>query len=294
MCAPGMGNPLVDLAAALFGLDDVPALTVAPLGDATMTVMHLAGADAGGDGREVALPPIDAYLLQLYLADVRHCDVLPEGRETPVRLYPRGSLCLVDLSAGMTIRIEGGYDILAFHVPHALIAEQVAASQVPPVRGLVTCRAAEDPVVRHLGGALLPLFGGIAPAPSETLGFLASGLAAHLVHRYARVTSDSVEDLARFLRQGIARGVGLDTLAGTLRFLPPGFAEAFAVGVGAEPLPWLRREAVEQAKGLLATGERSITEIARACGFSDGGELRRHFVALAGMSPSAWRRRGGA
>lgn len=290
MCAPSVGNPLVELAADLFGLSDIPALITAPLDDACMVVMRLAG-DVPPEGRVIELPAVDTYLLQLYLVDVRHCDLLPGGEATPVRLFPQGSLCLVDLAEGMAIRLHSAYDMLAFHIPHALLADQAAAARMPAVHGLETCRAAEDPVVRHLGAALLPLFEAALPGDAEALAHVARGLALHLAHRYARVTVTTADDIALFLRQGVERGIALDALAMAVEFMPAGFAEVFAASHGLEPLPWLRRQALDKARRLLETTGDSIAVIASACGFADSGEFRRVFGADCGQSPSAWRRR---
>lgn len=48
---------------------------------------------------------------------------------------------------------------------------------------------------------------------------------------------------------------------------------------------------MERAKTLLTETEQSVTVIAEACGYSDGGYFSKCFRAYTGMSPSDWRRK---
>ncbi|MBY0423622.1 MAG: helix-turn-helix domain-containing protein, partial [Parvularculaceae bacterium] len=48
---------------------------------------------------------------------------------------------------------------------------------------------------------------------------------------------------------------------------------------------------VRRAQELLETTEASVADVADACGFSDAGALRRHFLAKMGVTPAAYRSR---
>lgn len=52
----------------------------------------------------------------------------------------------------------------------------------------------------------------------------------------------------------------------------------------------IRRVRLEVARGLVESGELSLTEVAARCGFSDLPHLTRQFTRTFGRSPSAWRR----
>jgi len=56
------------------------------------------------------------------------------------------------------------------------------------------------------------------------------------------------------------------------------------------PMAYLNRYRVKQAKALLEAGEKNVTEVARAVGFSDSNYFSRVFRQEVGMSPSAYRR----
>jgi signal transduction histidine kinase/DNA-binding LacI/PurR family transcriptional regulator/DNA-binding response OmpR family regulator len=82
-------------------------------------------------------------------------------------------------------------------------------------------------------------------------------------------------------REDLARHVGMDD--DYLTF-------CFHKEMGMTPIAYLNRYRVNQAKGLLAQGELSITEVALAVGFSDSGYFTRVFRREVGTSPGAYRR----
>ncbi len=82
-------------------------------------------------------------------------------------------------------------------------------------------------------------------------------------------------------RQDLARHVGMDGDYLTV---------CFRKELGVTPIAYLNRYRVHQAKRLLTETDQSITEIARAVGFSDSGYFSRIFRRETGYSPEAYRR----
>jgi len=64
----------------------------------------------------------------------------------------------------------------------------------------------------------------------------------------------------------------------------------FRQELGVTPMAYLNRYRVKQARALLAAGEKSVTEVAFAVGFSDSNYFSHVFRQEVGMSPSAYRR----
>ena len=60
------------------------------------------------------------------------------------------------------------------------------------------------------------------------------------------------------------------------------------IGVG--PQEWRRLARFERSHALVRAG-RPLVEVAATCGYADQSHLTREWVALAGCSPTAWRRR---
>jgi AraC-like DNA-binding protein len=62
----------------------------------------------------------------------------------------------------------------------------------------------------------------------------------------------------------------------------------FRQEMGVTPIAYLNRYRVRQAKALLKAGDKSITEVAMAVGFSDSHYFARVFRREVGVSPSTY------
>jgi AraC family transcriptional regulator, transcriptional activator FtrA len=71
---------------------------------------------------------------------------------------------------------------------------------------------------------------------------------------------------------------------------PRTFARRFRAESGTTPLQWLLAQRVLRAQQMLESGDASVDEIARSCGFADAPALRYHFRRAAGTTPTAYRR----
>lgn len=168
----------------LFGVSNAPHLRIRPVREAVFSVTYLeCRVDVSGS-RVVNIPKQDCFFLMLYLDDTRHCDLMPDGRESAIMDYHKGSLCLVDLAEGASIRLYDTLRSLAFLIPRALLAEVSEFSNAPGARNLRGCRGAYDNVMGNLGGVLLPLLQQQHSTPSPVLGHVAVAICAHLLHRY--------------------------------------------------------------------------------------------------------------
>lgn len=70
------------------------------------------------------------------------------------------------------------------------------------------------------------------------------------------------------------------------------FSRAFQRAVGVSPNRYVSTQRLSHAKDLLAASERSITDIALACGFSSHANFNRAFVRATGVTPGKYRLRG--
>ena len=146
---------------AAFGLPAAPSLRVVPARVAPFTATRLDLRGAGDGLTRVALPARDSWFLMLYLAPAMHADILAGGARLPLRTYPAGSICLVDLRRGAAIAIRGRLQALALGLPRDLLAEIAdmgAGPGRPRPTGLRCLRGVPDPVIASLSRALLPLF----------------------------------------------------------------------------------------------------------------------------------------
>ena len=69
------------------------------------------------------------------------------------------------------------------------------------------------------------------------------------------------------------------------------FTRAFRASMGLPPHQWLVHRRIEAAKDMLRNSDRSLSEVAIACGFADQSHFTRMFARRCGVSPGSWRRR---
>jgi AraC-like DNA-binding protein len=93
-----------------------------------------------------------------------------------------------------------------------------------------------------------------------------------------------------FLAAHFAEDVTLNDVAAQCRLSPAHFARAFSETTGMLPNEWLLRYRIDEAKAMMLETSSDISDIARACGFTDKSHFTRVFLRAAGCHPGAWRR----
>ncbi len=93
-----------------------------------------------------------------------------------------------------------------------------------------------------------------------------------------------------FLESHYSESLDLETIAREACLSPRHFRRLFNESYGTSPMQYLQRVRLRAACALLEHSERSITDLALACGFSDGNLFSRQFSRSMGLSPSEWRR----
>lgn len=89
-----------------------------------------------------------------------------------------------------------------------------------------------------------------------------------------------------------AEALDISSLASVALVSPAHFIRSFRAVFGETPHRYLQRRRVERAMFLLRATDRSVTDICFEVGFSSLGTFSRTFSAIAGESPTAYRRRG--
>lgn len=125
-------------------------------------------------------------------------------------------------------------------------------------------------------GALPP------PHPAEDDGPVSSPsvpLARHLLRVRDRMDRDYAEPL------------DIPALAAGACVSRAHFARAFKAAFGETPHRYLLTRRMERAKALLRSGDRSVTDVCFAVGFTSVGSFSTQFRRFVGVSPSAYRAR---
>lgn len=93
-----------------------------------------------------------------------------------------------------------------------------------------------------------------------------------------------------WLEADLARPFDLAALAAAAAVSPAQIERDFRSAFGMPPRRFQHKLRIDRACAALA-GESRVADVALACGFSDQSAFTRRFHAIAGCTPSAWRRR---
>lgn len=94
-------------------------------------------------------------------------------------------------------------------------------------------------------------------------------------------------ELLDYIRSHLDKPLMVNDLAEQAGMSPRNFFRAFMAEVGTTPARAVERLRVEAASVTLESGSYSVQTVARQCGFSDPERMRRAFIRLKGISPSA-------
>lgn len=236
----------------------------------------------------------------VYLEDVFHCDVLPDGSTTQVVRYERDSACIVDLEGGASIELHSSLDAIACVLPEELFREVADESSATTPRKLICRRGEPDSVLGNLGHVLCGLFEAGDPEPPDCVKHLCIAICAHLLHNYSEralrngqmETSLSIwqEKAAKeYMLENLNRQIAIASVAAVTGLSTNHFTHEFKKATGFSPHRWLTHMRVGHAKGLLAKPKLPLGTIATMCGFSDQSHFTKVFSRETGMTPAAFR-----
>ncbi|MEM6456521.1 MAG: helix-turn-helix domain-containing protein [Acidobacteriota bacterium] len=103
--------------------------------------------------------------------------------------------------------------------------------------------------------------------------------------------SDPLRALLAWIPEHLADDLRVERLAAQARMSTRNFVRRFPQEVGVTPARYVEQVRVEAAQRQLEDTARSLDEIAADCGFGGRDALRRAFLRVLGVSPSAYRRR---
>lgn len=99
-----------------------------------------------------------------------------------------------------------------------------------------------------------------------------------------------VKRVTSFMRDNLARPIGLDDLAGLVDLSRFHFCTAFRRATGRTPHQWLTLQRIDRARELLANAALSVTDIALSVGYETPSAFAASFRKVTGVSPSHYRR----
>jgi AraC family transcriptional regulator len=159
----------------------------------------------------------------------------------------------------------------------------------------------EDPVLRGTAEKLIS----VIENPGSASRLYAEALSAVLAIELVRLErgSPTVTATARgglatwqeraacdFIEAHLTEDIALADLAGVARLSPAHFCRAFKRSFGVPPHRYQLQRRIERAKSLLADQDRSVLEVALACGFNFPSNFSQIFRKGTGVTPREFRR----
>lgn len=218
-------------------------------------------------------------------------------------------LSLVAPAAGEKCRVrpqEGPFQGVALMASTDAVAPGAAATLAGfdvDLAELVAATAAAGPVTDAAGSAVSCAFldlavgargEGVAALKLRCVEALRCLCEARRQTAYARrgpVTRAEIARCARTLmRQNVESPLTIGELARRCQTSPTVLKESFRAEYGMPVHEWYRRFRMLRAADLLRVGSGSISDVARAVGYSNASKFAQAFSACMGATPSAWRR----
>jgi AraC family transcriptional regulator len=217
-----------------------------------------------------------------------------------VRGQSRGSACVIPSGQPLTARLESEAEHLAIYLDPSLILRAASDSRAPSGVEVVERCSLSDPVINHVGMALL------AELDSEGLSgrlyaeSLANVLAVHLLRHYTAaenraqkftggLTGQKLRAVTDFIAENYEQDLSLTELAHVAGMSTFHFAREFKRVTGTTPHQYLIKFRVERAKALLADSEMPLVEVGFRSGFSHQSHFSRLFRRLTGTTPLSYR-----
>jgi AraC family transcriptional regulator len=213
-----------------------------------------------------------------------------------------GDSTMLDCSEASTVTMYSALDTVRLYMPRLtlqdFVREEYGSGEVhlkPPQQVM------RDPILYHLGACLSALLERPEENNSLLVDYIALSLQSHIYQICS--TTPAWNPKARgglapwqesrakeAMDADLDKEITIARLAYDCGLSASQFARAFRQSTGCPPHRWLLQRRIDRAQDLLLTSDKTLAEIASACGFSDRGHLTRAFGQTVGTSPGLWRR----
>lgn len=115
------------------------------------------------------------------------------------------------------------------------------------------------------------------------------GQAQFVERPVAPADDDSLGPVLHWALENLDRPLSVDTLAARARMSPRTFHRRLLAATGLTPMKWLLSQRIARAQALLESTELPIDKVSEHSGLGTANNLRRHFAAHVGISPTGYR-----
>jgi len=229
-------------------------------------------------------------------------DVFRDGRHVRKPGCRPGTLALYDLRESWAADLRDPFDNLAFYLPLTSFEDYAAERQQTFLGVQFDIRElCYDQVILNLARAVLPTLE--SPSGMSTLYLHHVFLAArdHVAATYGRFSGRQVGDsrglprhqirnALEYIEANLSKDVSLEDIARACSASVSSLTRGFKTALGASPHQWVLKRRIALAQRLMTRSNKTLSEIALLCGFSDQSHLSRVFMQHVRASPTSWRR----
>lgn len=250
-----------------------------------------------------ALPGDDAYAASIAVRDLPSVDIWLHNRRVARAGCAASGLYLFDLQSEPMAVFDSAYDFVRFYISRSALEQLSRDAGSPVTRTLKQPEfGASDRVLFNLARSTLPALDRPDEPNQLFIDHIALAFHAHLVLSLAGPGNDTVPArgglapwqarmATEMIAAQLAGTLSIAELASACDLSVSHFSRAFVRTLGVPPHRWLLERRVDRAKGLLGSGDLSLGDVSKACGFANQSHFSRVFATLAGTSPGRWRRR---
>jgi AraC family transcriptional regulator len=283
-----------------YGILNVPTFVTSVSRGAAITFTRLRLDCAGRTFDNI--PAEDAYVFHVNFLKQESFSAFRNARTAERYILGEGDSTMLDYSETSTVTMHSPMDTVRLYVPRVTIQdfvrEEYGSSEVHLKPRQQVMR---DPILYHLGACLSALLEHPEENNSLLVDHIALSLQNHLYQTYSDTPASSRRErggLAPWqesrakeaMDANLDKEINIARLANECGLSTSQFARAFRQSTGCPPHRWLLEQRIKRAQNLLLTSDRTLTEIARVCGFYDQPHLTRAFSQIVGTSPGLWRR----
>jgi AraC family transcriptional regulator len=283
-----------------YGILNVPTLVTSVSRGAAITFNRLRLDCAGRTFDNI--PAEDAYSFHVNFLKQESFSASRKARIAERYFLGEGDSTMLDYSETSTVILHTAMDTVRLYVPRPTLQDFVREEYGSREAHLkLPQQVMRDPILYRLGSCLSALLEHPEENNSLLVDHIALSLQCHLYQTYSATPTWNPKargGLAPWqesrakeaMDANLDKEITIARLACDCGLSTSQFARAFRQSTGCPPHRWLLQRRIKRAQDLLLTSNKTLAEIARACGFSDQSHLTRAFGQTVGTSPGLWRR----
>jgi AraC family transcriptional regulator len=248
------------------------------------------------------VPAEDSYAFHVNFLRQASYSISRKARTAERFFLDEGDSTMLNYNDISTATLHSPLDTVRLYVPRLtlqdFVREEYGSSEV---HLKLPQQVIRDPILYHLGASLRALLEHSEENNSLLVDQIALSLQNHLYQTYSATPASGhrargglapwQENRAKeAMDANLDQEINIARLAYECGLSTSQFARAFRQSTGCPPHRWFLEQRIKRAQDLLLTSDRTLTEIARVCGFSDQSHLTRAFGQTVGTSPGLWRR----